>query len=205
MNLSKQIKKYRERDGYSQEYLAEKLYVSRQSISNWENDKSLPDIHNLLMICELFNVTLDDLVKGTIPFVPDIKVQRSLNLWTYVMLIFITLAAILMGPLVVYWNWAWGITVIVIYGIGFYASMKIEDFKKVHKMDNYDRIVAFMNGKDPSEVQTTKARNIKTGVLSFIAFVGAIILIALISMHLANKFYKSSWYGLILFILSKIA
>ncbi|HDC0343189.1 TPA: helix-turn-helix transcriptional regulator, partial [Staphylococcus aureus] len=45
MNLSKQIKKYRERDGYSQEYLAEKLYVSRQSISNWENDKSLPDIH----------------------------------------------------------------------------------------------------------------------------------------------------------------
>lgn len=66
MNLSKQIKKYRERDGYSQEYLAEKLYVSRQSISNWENDKSLPDIHNLLMMCELFNVTLDDLVKGTI-------------------------------------------------------------------------------------------------------------------------------------------
>ena len=62
-----------------------------------------------------------------------------------------------------------------------------------------------MNGKDPSEVQTTKARNIKTGVLSFIAFVGAIILIALISMHLANKFYKSSWYGLILFILSKIS
>ncbi|HDB5182800.1 TPA: helix-turn-helix transcriptional regulator [Staphylococcus aureus] len=205
MNLSKQIKKYRERDGYSQEYLAEKLYVSRQSISNWENDKSLPDIHNLLMMCDLFNVTLDDLVKGTIPFAPDIKAQRSLNLWTYVMLIFMTLAAILTGPLVVYWNWAWGITVIVIYGIGYYASMKIEDFKKVHKMDNYDRIVAFMNGKDPSEVQTTKARNIKTGVLSFIAFVGAIILIALISMHLANKFYKSSWYGLILFILSKIA
>ncbi|HCV1197029.1 TPA: helix-turn-helix transcriptional regulator [Staphylococcus aureus] len=188
MNLSKQIKKYRERDGYSQEYLAEKLYVSRQSISNWENDKSLPDIHNLLMMCDLFNVTLDDLVKGTIPFAPDIKAQRSLNLWTYVMLIFMTLAAILTGPLVVYWNWAWGITVIVIYGIGYYASMKIEDFKKVHKMDNYDRIVAFMNGKDPSEVQTTKARNIKTGVLSFIAFVGAIILIALISMNLANKF-----------------
>ncbi|AJP21328.1 TPA: helix-turn-helix domain-containing protein [Staphylococcus aureus] len=188
MNLSKQIKKYRERDGYSQEYLAEKLYVSRQSISNWENGKSLPDIHNLLMMCDLFNVTLDDLVKGTIPFVPDIKVQRSLNLWTYVMLIFITLATILTGPLVVYWNWAWGITVIVIYGIGLYASMKIEDFKKVHKMDNYDRIVAFMNGEDPSEVQTTKARNIKTGVLSFIAFVGTFILIALISMYLANKF-----------------
>ncbi|HGO5250857.1 TPA: helix-turn-helix transcriptional regulator [Staphylococcus aureus] len=190
MNLSKQIKKYRERDGYSQEYLAEKLYVSRQSISNWENDKSLPDIHNLLMMCELFNVTLDDLVKGTIPFVPDIKVQRSLNLWAYVMLIFMTLAAILTGPLIVYWNWAWGITVMVIYGIGYYASMKIEDFKKVHKMDNYDRIVAFMNGKDPSEseVQTTKARNTMTHALSIISVVGTLSLIIFLSVYLANKF-----------------
>ncbi|MGK8691203.1 helix-turn-helix transcriptional regulator [Staphylococcus aureus] len=188
MNLSKQIKKYRERDGYSQEYLAEKLYVSRQSISNWENDKSLPDIHNLLMMCELFNVTLDDLVKGTIPFVPDIKVQRSLNLWTYVMLIFMTLAAILMGPLVVYWNWTWGITVAIILGIGFYASMKIEDLKKVHKMDNYDRIVAFMNGKDPSEVQTTKARNTMTNALSIISAIGILSLIIFLSVYMANKF-----------------
>ncbi|HGO2415443.1 TPA: helix-turn-helix transcriptional regulator [Staphylococcus aureus] len=189
MNLSKQIKKYRERDGYSQEYLAEKLYVSRQSISNWENDKSLPDIHNLLMMCELFNVTLDDLVKGTIPFVPDIKAQRSLNLWTYVMLIFMTLAAILMGPLVVYWNWTWGVTVAIILGIGFYASMKIEDLKKVHKMDNYDRIVAFMNGKDPSEVQTTKARNTMTNALSIISVIGILSLIIFLSVYLANKVF----------------
>lgn len=34
------IKKFRERDGYSQEFLAEKMFVSRQTISNWENDKS---------------------------------------------------------------------------------------------------------------------------------------------------------------------
>ena len=55
--------KYREKN-YSQEYLAEKLYVSRQTISNWENERSYPDIHNLLMMCNLFNVSLDDLVKG---------------------------------------------------------------------------------------------------------------------------------------------
>ncbi|MGX0090673.1 DNA-binding XRE family transcriptional regulator [Staphylococcus epidermidis] len=40
MNVSNQIKKFRERDGYSQEFLAEKMFVSRQTISNWENDKS---------------------------------------------------------------------------------------------------------------------------------------------------------------------
>ena len=45
MNLGHQIKYYRQRDHLSQESLAEKLYVSRQTISNWENDKSYPDIH----------------------------------------------------------------------------------------------------------------------------------------------------------------
>lgn len=63
MNLGHQIKYYRQRDYLSQESLAEKLYVSRQTISNWENDKSYPDIHNLLMLSSLFDVSLDDLVK----------------------------------------------------------------------------------------------------------------------------------------------
>lgn len=50
MNLGSQIKYFRQRDYLSQEDLAEKLYVSRQTISNWENDKSYPDVHNLLML-----------------------------------------------------------------------------------------------------------------------------------------------------------
>ena len=57
MDIGQQIRKYRERDEYSQEYLAEKLYVSRQTISNWENEKSYPDIHNLLVMCELFDIS----------------------------------------------------------------------------------------------------------------------------------------------------
>ena len=59
MNLSKQIKKHRERLSLSQEGLAEKLYVSRQTISNWENEKSYPDVHNLLLLSVLFDVSLD--------------------------------------------------------------------------------------------------------------------------------------------------
>lgn len=54
------------------------------------------------------------------------------------MIIFMILVVILIGFLIVYWNWVWGIMVMVIYGIGYYVFMKIEDFKKVYKMDNYD-------------------------------------------------------------------
>ncbi|MBR5372384.1 MAG: helix-turn-helix transcriptional regulator, partial [Oscillospiraceae bacterium] len=49
MELSKTIKKLRTEKGWSQETLAEKAYVSRQTVSNWETEKSFPDIHSLLL------------------------------------------------------------------------------------------------------------------------------------------------------------
>ena len=47
MELGKQIKKHRQEAQLSQEELAERIYVSRQTISNWENDKSYPDVNSL--------------------------------------------------------------------------------------------------------------------------------------------------------------
>ena len=64
MELGKQIKKYRNNISLSQEQLAERIFVSRQTISNWENDKNYPDIKSLLLLSEVFEVSLDDLVKG---------------------------------------------------------------------------------------------------------------------------------------------
>ena len=63
MELNKQIKKYRTMMNLSQEELAEKVYVTRQTISNWETGKSYPDIHSLLLLSSLFNVYLDHLIK----------------------------------------------------------------------------------------------------------------------------------------------
>jgi len=71
MNFSKQLKKYRELNNLSQEALAEKIYVTRQTISKWENDKTYPDIHNLIALSILFDISLDELVKG------DVKVMKN--------------------------------------------------------------------------------------------------------------------------------
>ncbi len=102
MNISNQIKKFRERDGYSQEFLAEKIYVSRQIISNWENNKSYPNIHNLLLMCNLFSVTLNELIVGDIEN-PQLKIdKKELTFWTWIMLIPMILGAILIGPLIYY-------------------------------------------------------------------------------------------------------
>lgn len=66
MELSKTIKKLRNEKGWSQETLAERAYVSRQTISNWENEKSLPDVHSLLILSDIFSVSLDELIKGDV-------------------------------------------------------------------------------------------------------------------------------------------
>lgn len=64
MEIQNQIRKYRKARGFPQEELAEKIFVSRQTISNWENAKSCPDVHSLLLLSALFDVSLDALIKG---------------------------------------------------------------------------------------------------------------------------------------------
>lgn len=64
MQVGNQIKKYRDQLHLSQEQLAEKIYVTRQTISNWETNKSYPDIHSLVLLSQIFNVSIDQLVKG---------------------------------------------------------------------------------------------------------------------------------------------
>ncbi|MBQ5897033.1 MAG: helix-turn-helix transcriptional regulator, partial [Oscillospiraceae bacterium] len=61
MEIGKQIKKYRTELGLSQEDFADKIFVTRQSVSNWENDKNYPDINSLVLMAEIFGVSLDTL------------------------------------------------------------------------------------------------------------------------------------------------
>ena len=66
MELRKTIRKLRTEKEWSQEMLAEKAYVSRQTVSNWENEKCYPDVHSLLILSGLFGVSLDELIKGDV-------------------------------------------------------------------------------------------------------------------------------------------
>ena len=50
----------------SQEQLAEAIYVSRQTISNWETDRTYPDVQSLLLLSNLFDVSVDALIKGDV-------------------------------------------------------------------------------------------------------------------------------------------
>lgn len=64
MDISERLRELREKSGYSQEDLAQKLNISRQSISKWELGKSTPDITYFIKLSEIYNLSLDKLVKG---------------------------------------------------------------------------------------------------------------------------------------------
>ena len=64
MTLGQNIARLRAQKNLSQGDLADALEVSRQSVSKWETDASIPELDKLLRLAELFGVTLDELVKG---------------------------------------------------------------------------------------------------------------------------------------------
>ena len=102
MELGNRIKQHRTAHGWSQDDLAEKAYVSRQTISNWENDKSYPDLQSLLLLGSLFGLSLDQLVKGDIEIMQkainqqDIHAVHRSAVW---MTVFMVLAALSAVPL----------------------------------------------------------------------------------------------------------
>ena len=65
-NFSKNLYTLRRKNGLSQEDFAQKINVSRQAVSKWERNEAYPDIENLLAISELFGVSLDTLVSGSV-------------------------------------------------------------------------------------------------------------------------------------------
>ena len=156
MELNEQIKKYRTEMNLSQEELAENIYVTRQSVSNWENGKTYPDIHSLLLLSSLFGISLDQLVKGDIEIMKkEIKEAEIIKMKRYgrtyaLMLITTAVSAV---PLIMWLGvWAfipWGI----IWAISMYFAFKVEKVKKDNDVQTYKEIVAFSEGKRLDDIQ----------------------------------------------------
>ncbi len=150
MELGKQIKEHRQEAHLSQEELANRVYVSRQTISNWENDKSYPDVNSLVLLSEIFQISLDNLIKGDIEVMKDViqkeeieKMNRYGKIYT-IMLIATAVSAV---PLFMWLGvWAfipWGI----VWAISMYFAFKVEKVKKDNDVQTYKEIVAFLEGK----------------------------------------------------------
>lgn len=159
MELGKQIKKFRNEFALSQDALAEKVYVSRQTISNWENDKSYPDVNSLVLLSKVFDTSIDNLIKGDVQIMKeqvkseDRKKFEKLSNVFGVLLMFAIITPI---PLAHFLNY-FGIGLwVILMAVTFYFAILVERKKKQFDIQTYKEIIAFTEGTKLDEI--AKAR-----------------------------------------------
>ena len=158
MNVGARIKKYREKQNISQDELALKVFVSRQTISNWETNKSYPDIKSLTMLSNIFHVTLDDFIKGDIEEMKRIVSKEKIekfNIMSYIFLVEMLIVMFSAYPLFTLDGYIGVIIWALFFVITFVTAIVIEKFKKKNDIQTYKEIIAFMENKSLSyeEVQ----------------------------------------------------
>lgn len=156
MELNTQIKKYRTILNLSQEELADKVFVTRQTISNWENSKNYPDIHSLLLLSSLFNISLDQLIKGDIDImkveIKEAELQKF-NHYGNILTALLALNIISFVPLAVFLN-IYGLIISgILFVITFLFALKVEKYKKENNIQTFKEIVAFTEGRRLDEIE----------------------------------------------------
>lgn len=93
MNIADRIQYLRKTKGFSQEELADKMGVSRQAVSKWESEQSIPDVEKIIVMSELFEVTTDYILKGIVPAAMAHK-KTVCTLYAGLAIVFATIAGI---------------------------------------------------------------------------------------------------------------
>lgn len=161
MELGNQIKHYRIEKGLSQEELAERVYVTRQTISNWENNKNYPDINSIVLLSEIFEISIDNLIKGDLEQMKreiNSEEVKKLNFYSLMMAILMIAAIISLVPLIKFIDVYAFIVYFALLACALVFALKIEKIKKNNDIQTYKEILAFTEGKRLDEIQKIEER-----------------------------------------------
>ena len=142
--------------GMTQQEAADQLGVSNKTVSKWENGKSYPDIHSLLLLSALFDVSLDQLIKGDLETMKqevnaaDVK---AMNRDAIIFSILLAATIILPVPLLKWFNLYGLIPELLIWGAAMYFARCLERIKNANNVQSYKEILAFSEGKRLDEIE----------------------------------------------------
>lgn len=158
MHFGKQLILIRKQHGLSQEKLAKQLYVSRQTISSWENDKTYPDLKSLLILSKIVNKSVDSLVKGDIDQV-RYQMRRRKMCWLYITNI-LCLVLIYLAFISLHWlPLSISIVIMVTFTIlGVENTLYLIKFSNRNKLHNVHQILNYLNGKHTQENEISKRK-----------------------------------------------
>lgn len=188
MELASRIKEQRALLGLSQEDLAERIFVSRQTISNWETDKTYPDVQSLLLLSNLFGVSIDSLIKGDVEEMKAVLSDQAkkMNNLSVVMLVSagLTLAWVFataimdMVGLVRFDMLFMVLPAAAMFVPALVAAAIIEKIKHDNKLFTYGVIKDFMDGKTPDVDSLSNQRAGKMWVLKRVVFTVLVAFVA---------------------------
>ena len=156
IDIGSKIKTLRLSKSMTQEQLAKALHVSAQAVSKWENGKSYPDIHSLLLLSALFDVSLDQLIKGDLETMKqevnaaDVK---AMNRDAIIYTILLAATIILPVPLIKWFGLYGLIPELLLWGSAMYFALRLERIKKANNVQSYREILAFSEGKRLDEIE----------------------------------------------------
>lgn len=186
MNLNTQIKHYRTTLNLSQDQLAEQLFVTRQTISNWETSKNYPDIHSIVLMSKLFNVSIDKLVEGDLESIKEKINENQVRNFTSIskkfsllfllfILSLIPVALLITQPFNPVIKCIGYIMIIILLSVTFYYALKVEKLKNKYSIHTFKEISAFMDGKTLEEIE--KQREIgKRPYQLFLLIIGSLFI-----------------------------
>lgn len=189
MKVNQQIKSYRTKLNMSQEELANKVFVTRQTVSNWETNKNYPDIHSLLLMSSLFKISLDQLVKGDLEIMKETIQTESIKKFSVLSTCFSVMLLLLIisfAPLYFYLGWH-GLIISGLLSVAtLIISLKVEKHKKEYDIQTYKEIIAFLEGKRLDEItknQEIGKRNYQKIIYACcLSLLTSILTIALLSL-----------------------
>lgn len=190
MEVGNQIRIYRKERQLSQMALAEKIDVSIQTISNWENERTYPDLYHLIVLSSLFNVSLDQLVKGDVVEMKNIIDHYNMDRYSKLMLAFMLIAAISVGPVLKFSDGWYGLFIPFIFWVfSMYYAIKIERLKKKYDVKTYKEIVDYMeHGKKVYNDTRSKKKLFIEQTLIVAVFVAVTVVLMLVSIFLLDLF-----------------
>lgn len=144
MELGKRIQNLRKMNGISQDELADKIGVSRQAVSKWENEQSIPDLDKVIILSDYFNVTTDYILKGE-----ETTQQENMSFNTSQLLYIASTAFLVIGLLSAFDGWSsdksleniWGSMIIQALGVSAYFIGRLMEQSKTPHMINWLNLI----------------------------------------------------------------
>lgn len=160
MEVGKLIRSKREQVNMSQDELAERIYVSRQTISSWENGKTYPDLRSLLLLSDVFDATVDEIVGKDVERMSK-SIEESIKAFKRMGRAMLVSFALMMASVVwlvvqlLAWNWSYiqaapTMCLVAVFFIGaMISATALEKIKKDNDLLTYHEITSFVKGEEP--------------------------------------------------------